>query len=71
VLEAFVNRMLDQTSHTRRISQYLVSRYPSQGVSSFGKIPVAAFITLATFFGLMVIPVNLDDLHDYFVISNA
>jgi hypothetical protein len=38
-----------------------VSRDLQQGVFSFGQNPVATAITRATFFGLMVFPVHLDD----------
>ena len=61
MLQAFVDCILDETTHADGISQYFVPGYPYQGVSSFGQIRVSMSITLETFFRLMVFPINLDD----------
>ena len=61
MLQKFVDRMLDERTHTNRILQYLVTPYPKQGISSFSQIRVATLIMLATFVGLMVFPIHLDD----------
>ncbi len=61
MLNTSVDRGLDQTTHTGRILQYLISRYPQQSVSLFGQVTVATFIAFTTFVSLMVLPIYLDD----------
>ena len=60
-LNALVDRGLDQTPHTGRILQYLISRYPQQSVPLFGQITVTTFIVLATFVSVMLLPIHLQN----------